>query len=79
MTSTTTSAEPLLTLLLSLSISFLAYFLTSSLVPFLANDLVSKGLKGKDMLKPGFTLGKKDDSPVEGNENEEDEPGKKWL
>ncbi|GAA5828735.1 hypothetical protein JCM5353_002872 [Sporobolomyces roseus] len=71
----TQSAEPLLTLLLSISISLLAYFLTSSLVPFLSNDLVSKGLKGRDMLKPGFSSKKQEDS----NSDDEDEPGKKWL
>jgi len=71
----TQSAEPLLTLLLSISISLLAYFLTSSLVPFLSNDLVSKGLKGRDMLKPGFSSKKQEDS----NSESDDEPGKKWL
>jgi UDP-N-acetylglucosamine--dolichyl-phosphate N-acetylglucosaminephosphotransferase len=47
-------AEPLLTLLLSLLLSFLAYALTSHLVPLLGPHLVDKGLAGRDMLKKGF-------------------------
>ncbi|ORY82963.1 glycosyl transferase family 4-domain-containing protein [Leucosporidium creatinivorum] len=46
--------EPLLTLLLSLSLSFIAYALTSHLVPLLGPHLVDKGLAGRDMLKEGF-------------------------
>lgn len=43
--------EPLLTLLVSLSISFLAYKLTSDLIPRLSRDFVRIGLKGIDLLK----------------------------
>lgn len=52
--STADPAEPLLTLLLSLALSFLAYTLTSHLVPLLGPHLVDKGLAGRDMLKKGF-------------------------
>ncbi|GAA5992766.1 hypothetical protein JCM11641_007802, partial [Rhodosporidiobolus odoratus] len=47
-------SEPLLTLLLSLFISILAFLLVNHLVPKLGPHLVSKGLSGRDMLKPGF-------------------------
>lgn len=47
-------SEPLLTLLLSLALSVIAYKLTATLVPLLGPDLVAKGLGGKDMLKVGF-------------------------
>ncbi|KDE06316.1 hypothetical protein MVLG_03355 [Microbotryum lychnidis-dioicae p1A1 Lamole] len=47
-------AEPLLTVVVSLGISIVAYGLTARLVPMLGPDLVKKGLAGKDMLKPGF-------------------------
>ena len=47
-------SEPLLTLVLSLTLSVIAYKLTSTLVPLLGPDLVAKGLGGKDMLKAGF-------------------------
>lgn len=43
--------EPLLTLLGSLTISYVAYLATASLIPRLRNDFVGKGLKGVDMLK----------------------------
>jgi len=43
--------EPLLTLLTSLSISYVAYALTSSLIPRLRDDFVKIGLKGIDLLK----------------------------
>ncbi|SCV74810.1 BQ2448_7839 [Microbotryum intermedium] len=47
-------AEPLLTVVVSIGISFVAYAVTARLVPLLGPDLVKKGLAGKDMLKPGF-------------------------
>ncbi|SCZ98065.1 BZ3500_MvSof-1268-A1-R1_Chr3-3g06551 [Microbotryum saponariae] len=47
-------AEPLLTVVVSLGISIVAYGLTARLVPMLGPELVKKGLAGKDMLKPGF-------------------------
>ncbi|GAA5908596.1 UDP-N-acetylglucosamine--dolichyl-phosphate N-acetylglucosaminephosphotransferase [Sporobolomyces salmoneus] len=76
------SNEPTLTLLLSLFLSSLAYFLTSQLVPFLSNDLIEKGLRGRDMLKPGFTR-QPDSEPQEGEvregEEEEELPGRKWI
>ncbi|GAA5889989.1 hypothetical protein JCM16303_003202 [Sporobolomyces ruberrimus] len=73
--STTNENEPTLTILLSGLIAFLAYYLTTTLVPFLSNDLVEKGLKGRDMLKVGFTR-KKDE---ELDEREQDLPGTKWI
>ncbi|GAA5871851.1 hypothetical protein JCM1840_004017 [Sporobolomyces johnsonii] len=73
-------AEPTLTLALSLVIAAAAYSLTRSLVPFLANDLVAKGLKGRDMLKPGF---RKHDPPPTNDAlphpDDPDAPGRKWL
>ena len=56
-------AEPALTLLTSLGLSWLAYTLTARLVPLLGPNLVAKGLGGFDMLKPGFigTATKRDD------------------
>lgn len=73
--STTNENEPTLTILLSGLIALLAYYLTTTLVPFLSNDLVEKGLKGRDMLKVGFTR-KKDE---ELDEREQDLPGTKWM
>lgn len=70
--------EPTLTVLLSLVISLIAYTLTAQLVPFLSNDLVEKGLKGRDMLKVGFV--RKEDESTEVREGEEGElPGRKWM
>ncbi|BGP20409.1 hypothetical protein JCM10213_004627 [Rhodosporidiobolus nylandii] len=68
-------AEPLLTLLLSLTISLLAYALVNRLVPALGPDLVSKGLRGRDMLKRGF----KRDEAGAGGEGDGDEPGRRWI
>ena len=70
-------AEPTLTVAVSLVIAYLAYRAVYSLVPALASDLVAKGLKGRDMLKPGF---KRDEqlSPADGGE-EEAAPGRKFL
>jgi hypothetical protein len=48
---TNNAAEPLLTLVASLGISFLAYKITASLIPKLGDSFVQKGLKGKDLLK----------------------------
>lgn len=48
------TSEPLLTLLLSLGLSLIAYKLTATLVPLLGPDLVAKGLGGRDMLKRGY-------------------------
>ncbi|GAA5973123.1 hypothetical protein JCM21900_003083 [Sporobolomyces salmonicolor] len=71
-------AEPTFTLALSLVIAAAAYSLTRSLVPFLAHDLVVKGLKGRDMLKPGFR--KNDPLPTEDAlPSHEEVPGRKWL
>ncbi|KAK4054046.1 tunicamycin resistance protein [Microbotryomycetes sp. JL221] len=47
-------AEPVITLLLSCTLSLCAYKLTAVLVPMLGPDLLAKGLGGRDMLKPGF-------------------------
>lgn len=44
----------MLTVVVSVGISVVAYGLTARLVPLLGPDLVKKGLAGKDMLKPGF-------------------------
>ncbi|KWU45178.1 hypothetical protein RHOSPDRAFT_9643, partial [Rhodotorula sp. JG-1b] len=68
---------PTLTVAVSLVIAYLAYRAVYSLVPALASDLVAKGLKGRDMLKPGF---KRDEalSPADGGE-EEAAPGRKFL
>lgn len=72
--------EPTLTVLLSLAIAVLAYRTVAALVPFLANDLVSKGLRGRDMLKPGF---KRDDETPAVDDGAGggvvDEPGTQWL
>ncbi|GAA6015893.1 hypothetical protein JCM10207_006795 [Rhodosporidiobolus poonsookiae] len=46
--------EPLLTLVLSLVLAVVAYALVNRLVPALGPDLIAKGLRGRDMLKPGF-------------------------
>lgn len=54
MSSTSSSNEPIITLLASILLSCLAYKLTSTLVPLLGQDLIEKGLGGVDMLKPGF-------------------------
>ncbi|CEQ41109.1 SPOSA6832_02803, partial [Sporobolomyces salmonicolor] len=71
-------AEPTFTLALSLVIAAAAYSLTRSLIPFLAHDLVVKGLKGRDMLKPGFR--KNDPLPTEDAlPSHEEVPGRKWL
>ena len=43
--------EPLLTLLGSAIITYMAYATTAALIPRLRNDFVAKGLKGIDMLK----------------------------
>lgn len=72
--------EPTLTVLLSLAIAVLAYRAVASLVPFLASDLVSKGLRGRDMLKPGFK--RDDDTPAAdggAGQTQLDEPGSVWL
>ncbi|GAA5830370.1 hypothetical protein JCM3766R1_002695 [Sporobolomyces carnicolor] len=62
-TRTVAADDASLTVAVSVVISYLAYSLTNHLVPFLAKDLVDKGLRGRDMLKPGFK--KKDDDDVE--------------
>ncbi|GAA6059112.1 hypothetical protein JCM10212_003859, partial [Sporobolomyces blumeae] len=64
-------AESTLTVALSLLLCLVAYAVTARLVPLLADDLVDKGLKGRDMLKPGFhsphpTPERDDDDPVPG-------------
>lgn len=72
-------AEPTLTVAVSLVIAYLAYRAVDSLVPALAHDLVAKGLKGRDMLKPGF---KRDDAlSPDGNADDEEDaaPGRKHL
>lgn len=74
-------AEPALTVAVSLVLACLAYRAVYSLVPALAPDLVAKGLKGRDMLKPGF---KRDEdlSPHDGGEEDVDAaapPGRKYL
>ncbi|GAA5834432.1 hypothetical protein JCM11251_007989 [Rhodosporidiobolus azoricus] len=61
-------AEPLLTLVASLALALLAYHLVSTLVPALGPDLVAKGLKGRDMLKPGFH--RKGEEPTRGQGGE---------
>jgi len=48
------SAEPTVTVLVSVLLALAAYRLVAALVPQLAPHLVAKGLCGKDMLKPGF-------------------------
>lgn len=48
------SSEPVITLLASVGLSYLAYTLTATLVPLLGPDLIAKGLAGRDMLKRGF-------------------------
>lgn len=48
------SAEPTVTVLVSVGLALAAYSLVAALVPQLAPHLVNKGLCGKDMLKPGF-------------------------
>ncbi|BGP03839.1 tunicamycin resistance protein [Rhodotorula toruloides] len=72
--------EPTLTVLLSLAIAVLAYRTVAALVPFLANDLVSKGLRGRDMLKPGF---KRDNETPAADDGAGGavvaEPGTQWL
>ncbi|GAA6055728.1 hypothetical protein JCM3770_001039 [Rhodotorula araucariae] len=47
-------AEPTVTVVVSAALAVAAYRLVAALVPFLGHDLVSKGLRGKDMLKPGY-------------------------
>ncbi|GAA6042168.1 hypothetical protein JCM8097_004995 [Rhodosporidiobolus ruineniae] len=80
------AVEPTLTLLLSLLIAILAYALVARLVPALGPDLVAKGLRGRDMLKPEF---KRDEGARgaasggqglgEQTDGDDDEPGRKWL
>lgn len=55
-------AEPALTLLTSLGLSYLAYSLTARLVPLLGSNLVAKGLGGYDMLKPAYSAKRDDDA-----------------
>lgn len=43
--------EPLLTVAGSVAISIIAYYATKALVPLLADDFISVGLKGVDLLK----------------------------
>ncbi|GAA5891935.1 hypothetical protein JCM6882_007412 [Rhodosporidiobolus microsporus] len=69
------TAEPLLTLVLSLTISCAAYVLVARLVPALGPDLVAKGLKGRDMLKHGFV--RKGDEPTGAGKGGEDNDGAK--
>lgn len=70
-------AEPTLTVAVSLVIAYLAYRAVDSLVPALAGDLVAKGLKGRDMLKPGF---KRDDAiEPPASDDQEAAPGSKYL
>jgi len=72
--------EPILTLTLSLVIAGLAYDLTSRLVPFLSNDLVQKGLRGKDMLKVGFVRKEEEEEQDDDDDGEvELLPGRKWM
>jgi UDP-N-acetylglucosamine--dolichyl-phosphate N-acetylglucosaminephosphotransferase len=47
-------SDSLYTVTASLGIGYIAYAATAALVPLLADDLISKGLSGRDMLKPGF-------------------------
>lgn len=54
----------LITLISSIGLSYLAYRITAYLVPLLADDLVSKGLGGFDMLKPNY---KRDEDLVPGS------------
>jgi UDP-N-acetylglucosamine--dolichyl-phosphate N-acetylglucosaminephosphotransferase len=61
-------SEPLITLLASVGLSYLAYRLTASLIPLLGPNLVAKGLGGMDMLKLGF---KRDEELVSGREESE--------
>lgn len=53
-TSSTTTAEPALTVIVSVVISLIAYKMTAVLVPLLGPDLLAKGLGGRDMLKKGY-------------------------
>lgn len=69
-------AEPTLTVLVSVAISYFAYRAVYSLVPALANDLVAKGLRGRDMLKPGFKRDDDDDGPAAADDSI---PGRKHL
>lgn len=70
-------AEPTLTVAVSLVIAYLAYRAVYSLVPALAHDLVAKGLKGRDMLKPGF---KRDEALSPDHDGDEEAaPGRKYL
>lgn len=46
--------EPAQTVVASLVLSFIAYYVTAALVPLLGPELVAKGLGGVDMLKRGF-------------------------
>ena len=57
-------AEPALTLLTSLGLSYLAYTLTARLVPLLGPNLVAKGLGGYDMLKPAYSAKRSDDAAL---------------
>lgn len=70
-------AEPTLTVAVSLLLSYAAYRAVYRLVPALAEDLVAKGLRGRDMLKAGF---RRDDPPTEKDDDEQaDIPGRKYL
>ncbi|GAA5982594.1 hypothetical protein JCM10908_006711 [Rhodotorula pacifica] len=69
-------AEPTLTLAVSLLISYVAYRAVYALVPALAQDLVAKGLKGRDMLKIGF---KRDETATEDADAGDEVPGRKYL
>ncbi|GAA5938049.1 UDP-N-acetylglucosamine--dolichyl-phosphate N-acetylglucosaminephosphotransferase [Sporobolomyces koalae] len=71
-------SEPTVTVVVSIVISLLAYHLTAKLVPFLADDLVSKGLRGRDMLKPGFHRDK-DVRADNDDSDDNDLPGKRWI
>ncbi|GAA5927227.1 hypothetical protein JCM3775_002485 [Rhodotorula graminis] len=81
------SAEPTVTVLVSVALALVAYRLVAALVPQLAPHLVAKGLCGKDMLKPGFkrqepalaTPPTRDGRDGDTTSNDDDLPGNRLI
>ncbi|GAA5997623.1 UDP-N-acetylglucosamine--dolichyl-phosphate N-acetylglucosaminephosphotransferase [Rhodotorula paludigena] len=77
-------AEPTATVVVSLALALASYRLVAALVPFLAHDLVDKGLRGRDMLKRGFKRDAPARDPQQRGADAQDPPddslpGRKWI
>ncbi|BGP52047.1 tunicamycin resistance protein [Rhodotorula kratochvilovae] len=79
MASSSVPAEPTVTVVVSAALAVAAYRLVAALVPFLSGDLVAKGLRGKDMLKPGFRRAEPPIADTATAPPDQDAPGSKWI